>query len=394
MEIKGNNNNLEKETNFEINNINRIILDILCTEAIRKIKFILHILKEILKKKTNVLHVYITNNIDHLSTEKKRKEIFNSLQDQIELCENENDYNNIKDKIQEYINSINETNEILCQNSPVDRNIKENRDKIIEDGHLLLKIFKKIKKLDFISVLNELSIFKNDENLLLNLNQNVYHKKQIINILKKQIEELIENTNNKKVKIYEKIEQVEKKKKIFFVKSMLYYIYKKEYVQANVSNFNMDVKFKHDSTQTSKDNMETELTTYYDINEYIKMFLNKRNDNLQNIHDSLVEYYEKEKIKKIKELEEIKKKVDISILIIQQKKEIILKYEQANKAQIEEEKVKLRKEIATKEYLKTYNECVLFLQDIGRNKIRAYEERRKKLMKKKQKPKNTISYRM
>ncbi|SCN60598.1 conserved Plasmodium protein, unknown function [Plasmodium chabaudi adami] len=395
MEIKGNNNNLEKEANFEINNINRIILDILCTEAIRKIKFILHILKEILKKKTNILHVYLTNNIDHLSTEKKRKEIFNSLQDQIELCENENDYNHIKDKIQEYINSISETNEILCQNSPVDRNIKDNRDKIIEDGHLLLKIFKKIKKLDFISVLNELSIFKNDENLLLNLNQNVYHKKQIINILKKQIEELIENTNNKKIKIHEKIEQVEKKKKIFFVKSMLYYIYKKEYVQANVSNFNMDIKFKHDSTQTSKDNMENELKTYYDINEYIKMFLNKRNDNLQNIHDSLVEYYEKEKIKKIKELEEIKKKVDISIMIIQQKKEIIVKYEQSNKAQIEEEKVKLRNEIAKKEYLKTYNECVLFLQDIGRNKIRAHEERRKKLMKKmQQKKKNIISYRM
>ncbi|ETB57634.1 hypothetical protein, variant [Plasmodium yoelii 17X] len=325
MEIKTNNNNLEKETNFEINNINRIILDILCTEAIRKIKFILHVLKEILKKKTNILHVYITNNIDHLATEKKRKQIFNSLQDQIELCENENDYNNIKDKIQEYINSISETNEILCQNSPIDRNIKENRDKIIEDGHLLLKIFKKIKKLDFISVLNELSIFKNDENLLVNLNQNVYHKKQIINILKKQIEELIENTNNKKIRIYEKIEQVEKKKKIFFVKSMLYYIYKKECVQANVSNFNMDIKFKHDLTQTSKENMENELKTYYDINEYIKLFLNKRNDNLQNIHDSLVEYYEKEKIKKIKELEEIKKKVDISILIIQQKREIIVR---------------------------------------------------------------------
>lgn len=46
---------------------------------------------------------------------------------------------------------------------------------------------------------------------------------------------------------------------------------------------------------------------------------------LQNIHDSLVEYYEKEKIKKIKELEEIKKKVDISILIIQQKREIIVR---------------------------------------------------------------------
>ncbi|WBY57284.1 hypothetical protein Py17XNL_000900208 [Plasmodium yoelii yoelii] len=271
----------------------------------------------------------------------------------------------------------------------------ENRDKIIEDGHLLLKIFKKIKKLDFISVLNELSIFKNDENLLVNLNQNVYHKKQIINILKKQIEELIENTNNKKIRIYEKIEQVEKKKKIFFVKSMLYYIYKKECVQANVSNFNMDIKFKHDLTQTSKENMENELKTYYDINEYIKMFLNKRNDNLQNIHDSLVEYYEKEKIKKIKELEEIKKKVDISILIIQQKREIILKYEQANKAQIEEEKVKLRKEIAEKEYLKTYNECVLFLQDIGRNKIRDYEEKRKKRMKKMQKKKKNItSYRM
>lgn len=112
------------------------------------------------------------------------------------------------------------------------------------------------------------------------LNQNVYHKKQIINILKKQIEELIENTNNKKIRIYEKIEQVEKKKKIFFVKSMLYYIYKKEWIQANVSNFNMDIKFKHDLTQTSKENMENELKTYYDINEYIKMFLNKRNDNV------------------------------------------------------------------------------------------------------------------
>lgn len=61
---------------------------------------------------------------------------------------------------------------------------------------------------------------------------------------------------------------------------MLYYIYKKEWIQANVSNFNMDIKFKHDLTQTSKENMENELKTYYDINEYIKMFLNKRNDNV------------------------------------------------------------------------------------------------------------------
>ncbi|EWC75796.1 hypothetical protein C923_03505 [Plasmodium falciparum UGT5.1] len=65
----------EKKIKIEINNINTIILDILCTEAIRKIKFILHILNELLKKKKNILHVYITNKIDHLSTHKKQRQM-------------------------------------------------------------------------------------------------------------------------------------------------------------------------------------------------------------------------------------------------------------------------------------------------------------------------------
>ncbi|SBT35470.1 hypothetical protein, conserved [Plasmodium ovale wallikeri] len=384
MEVEINNKKaLEKETRFEMNNINRIILDILCAEAIRKIKFILHVLKELLKKKTNILHVYITNDIDHLSTENKRKQIFNSLQDQIELCENENDYNNIKKKIEQYINTLSETNEILCQNSPVDRNIKENRDKIIEDGLLLLNIFRKIKKLHFASVLNELNSFKDEQNLLLNLNQNVYHKKQIINILKEQIKEQIENTKNKKKKIQEQIEQIEKKKKIFFVKSMLYYIYKEEYVHACVSNYHMHINFKLHSTKTTKENMEEELKTYDNVNDYIREFLNKRNDSLQAIHDNLVDYYEKEKRKRKEQLDEIKHQVNCSIKDLKMKQDRIEKYEQVNKLWEEEEKEKMRKEIDEKEYLKKFNESVLFLQNIGRSKIKDYDARKKKSLKKK-----------
>ncbi|SBS83777.1 hypothetical protein, conserved [Plasmodium ovale curtisi] len=448
MEVEINNKKaLEKETQFEMNNINRIILDILCAEAIRKIKFILHVLKELLKKKTNILHVYITNDIDHLSTENKRKQIFNSLQDQIELCENENDYNKIKKKIEQYINTLSETNEILCQNSPVDRNIKENRDKIIEDGLLLLNIFRKIKKLHFASVLNELNSFKDEQNLLLNLNQNVYHKKQITNILKEQIKEQIENTKNKKRKIQEQIEQIEKKKKIFFVKSMLYYIYKEEYVHANVSNYHMHINFNIHSTKTTKESMEEELKTYDNVNDYIREFLNKRNDSvsvfgctacrhtvhvnefavssywttlhLQAIHDNLVDYYEKEKRKRHEQLDEIKHQVPpnththvnfpmfdaqhdetfVTVLMPSSIKRITFnftaktycilllfpfqeKYEQVNKLWEDEEKKKMRKEIDEKEYLKKFNESVLFLQNIGRSKIKDYDTRKKKSLKK------------
>ncbi|SCP04639.1 conserved Plasmodium protein, unknown function [Plasmodium ovale] len=387
MEVEINNKKaLEKETQFEMNNINRIILDILCAEAIRKIKFILHVLKELLKKKTNILHVYITNDIDHLSTENKRKQIFNSLQDQIELCENENDYNKIKKKIEQYINTLSETNEILCQNSPVDRNIKENRDKIIEDGLLLLNIFRKIKKLHFASVLNELNSFKDEQNLLLNLNQNVYHKKQITNILKEQIKEQIENTKNKKRKIQEQIEQIEKKKKIFFVKSMLYYIYKEEYVHANVSNYHMHINFNIHSTKTTKESMEEELKTYDNVNDYIREFLNKRNDSVSvfgSIHDNLVDYYEKEKRKRHEQLDEIKHQVNCSIKDLKMKQDRIEKYEQVNKLWEDEEKKKMRKEIDEKEYLKKFNESVLFLQNIGRSKIKDYDTRKKKKPKKK-----------
>ncbi|CRG96362.1 conserved Plasmodium protein, unknown function [Plasmodium gallinaceum] len=380
-------NDLGEKKVIEINNINRIILDILCTEAIRKIKFILHILKELLKKKTNILHVYISNNIDHLSTENKRKQIFNSLQDQIELCENETHYNLIKKKIEKYIDSLSETNEILCQNSPTDRNIKENRNKVIEDGTLLLNIFRKIKKLDFSSVSDELNMFKDEQNLLLNLKQSVYHKKQIINILNEQIKEQIENTKKKKEKIEEKIEQIEKRKKIFFVKSMLYYIYKEEYVNAKVSNYNMNINLKYDSTKKSKETMEEDLKSYESINDYIKMFLNKRNDHLQNIHDELVDYYEKEKIKKNKELEEINNEIYNTIKSIESKKNKIIQYEEVNKLHETEEKTKMKKEIEKKEFLKQYNESILFLQHIGRNKIKDYEEKKKKLKKKTKKKK-------
>ncbi|CRH00183.1 conserved Plasmodium protein, unknown function [Plasmodium relictum] len=384
-----NKNNSEEKKKFEINNINRIILDILCTEAIRKIKFILHILKELLKKKTNILHVYISNSIDHLSTENKQKQIFNSLQDQIELCENETHYNLIKKKIEKYIDSLSETNEILCQNSPTDRNIKENRNKLIEDGTLLLNIFRKIKKLDFSSVLNELNIFKEEQNLLLNLKQSVYHKKQIINILNEQIKEQIESTKKKKKKIEEKIEQIEKRKKIFFVKSMLYYIYKEEYVHAKVSNYNMNISFKYDLTKKSKEKMEEKLKTYDSINDYIKNFLNKRNDHLQNIHDELVDYYKKEKIKKSKELEEINNEINKIIKSIELKKNKIIQYEEVNKSRETEEKTKMKKEIEEKEFLKKYNESILFLQHIGRKKIKDYEEKKKKLKRKIKKKKKS-----
>ncbi|SBS98968.1 hypothetical protein POVCU1_049870 [Plasmodium ovale curtisi] len=336
---------------------------------------------------------------------------FNSLQDQIELCENENDYNKIKKKIEQYINTLSETNEILCQNSPVDRNIKENRDKIIEDGLLLLNIFRKIKKLHFASVLNELNSFKDEQNLLLNLNQNVYHKKQITNILKEQIKEQIENTKNKKRKIQEQIEQIEKKKKIFFVKSMLYYIYKEEYVHANVSNYHMHINFNIHSTKTTKESMEEELKTYDNVNDYIREFLNKRNDSvsvfgctacrhtvhvnefavssywttlhLQAIHDNLVDYYEKEKRKRHEQLDEIKHQVNCSIKDLKMKQDRIEKYEQVNKLWEDEEKKKMRKEIDEKEYLKKFNESVLFLQNIGRSKIKDYDTRKKKKPKKK-----------
>ncbi|KAI4838432.1 hypothetical protein MKS88_002911 [Plasmodium brasilianum] len=383
MELDINNKRIsEKENKLEINNINRIILDILCSEAIRKIKFILHVLKELLKKKTNILHVYLTNDIDHLSTENEKKQIFNSLQDQIELCENDSDYNEMKKKIEKYIDSLSETNEILCQNSPTDRNIKENRNKIIEDGSLLLNIFRKMKKLNFASVLNELNNFKAEESLLLNLNQNVYHKKQIINILKEQIKEQIENTKSKMKYIQGQIEKIEKRKKIFFVKFMLYYIYKEEYVHAKMANYNMNINFKYDSTKKSKEDMEEQLKVYDNINDYIKMFLNKRNDNLQNIHDELVEYYEKERFEKNKQLEETKNEINNSIKSIEMKRNKIVKYEEVNKLREEEEKEKMRKEIDEREFLKEYNKSILFLQDIGRNKIKDYDEKRKKNLKK------------
>ncbi|GAW81079.1 hypothetical protein, conserved [Plasmodium gonderi] len=372
----------EKSTQIEINNINRIILNILCTEAIRKIKFILHVLRELVKKKTNILHVYITHDIDHLSTDNRRKKIFNTLQEEIELCENESDYIVIKNKIEGYINSLSETNEILCQNSPTDRHIKENRNKIIQDGSLLLNVFLKMKRLNFFSVLKALNEFKEEQNLLLNLKQNVYHKKQIVQILKEQIKEQIETTEEKKKKIQEQIEEIEKKKKIFFVKSMLYYIYKKEYVHANVSNHNMNINFKHAFTKESKEKMERELKTYDNINDYIKTFLNKRNDNLQNIHDELVEYYQKERYKRMQQLDETKNEFNNLLKEIQLKQEKIIKYDEVNKLREEQEKEKMRNEIDERGNLKKQNEYILFLQDIGRNKIKVYDERRKKKLKK------------
>ncbi|ETW42087.1 hypothetical protein PFNF135_03585 [Plasmodium falciparum NF135/5.C10] len=250
---------------------------------------------------------------------------FQSLQNKIELCENESHYNLIQKQIDEYINFLSETNEILCQNSPTDRNIKENRNKIIEDGNLLLNIFRKMKKKKFSSILNELEKFKDEQNLLINLNQNVYHKKQIINILKEEIKEQMENTKRKRINIENKIKEIEKRKKIFFVKFMLYYIYKKEYVHANVAHYNRNMDFKENAVTKSKENMENELKAYDDINDFIKSFLNKRNDNLQNIHDELIEYYEKEKDQKNAQLDNIKKEIEHSREIIELKKKKIVK---------------------------------------------------------------------
>ncbi|KJP90203.1 hypothetical protein AK88_00051 [Plasmodium fragile] len=373
---------LKKNAQIEVNNINRIILNILCAEALRKIKFILHVLRELLQKKKNILHVYITNDIDHLSTENSRKQIFNTLQEGIELCENENDYNVVKKKIEEYIDALSETNEILCQNSPTDRNLKDNRNKIIEDGSLLLNIFVNIKRLNFTSVVKELDAFKEEQNLLLNLRQSVYHKKQIVNILKDQIKEQIETTNKKKKVMQEKIQETEKRKKIFFVKSMLYYMYKKEYVQATASSYEMKMNFKHHSTKETKDMMERDLKCYANINDYIKGFLNKRNDNLQNVHDELVEYYKKEKYKRMQRLEQIKYEFKDSLRAIQLKREQIAKYAQVNKQREEEEKEKMRSEIDEREHLKKHSEYVLFLQDIARSKIKDYEEKRRRKLKK------------
>ncbi|GAB66587.1 hypothetical protein PCYB_093720 [Plasmodium cynomolgi strain B] len=373
---------VKKNAQIEVNNINRIILNILCAEGLRKIKFILHVLRELLQKKTDILHAYITNDIDQLSTENSRKQLFNTLQEGIELCENESDYNVIRRKIEEYINALSETNEILCQNSPTDRNLKDNRNKIIEDGSLLLNIFLNMKRLNFASVLKELDAFKEEQNLLLNLRQNVYHKKQIVNILKDQIKEQIETTDRKKKVIQEKIQETERRKKIFFVKSMLYYMYKKEYVQANASSYEMNMNFKHHSTKETKEMMESDLKSYANINDYIKGFLNKRNDNLQNVHDELVEYYKKERRKRMQKLEQIKSEFKDSLREIQLKREQIAKYDQVNKQREEEEKEKMRSEIDEREHLKKHSEYVLFLQDIARSKIKDYEERRRRKLRK------------
>ncbi|VWU51906.1 conserved protein, unknown function [Hepatocystis sp. ex Piliocolobus tephrosceles] len=384
-EIKNNNKNFEKEFKVEINNINRIILDILCSEAIKKIKFILHVLKELLKKKTNILSVYLTNDIDHLSTEKQQKQIFNSLQKQIELCENENDYNIIKKKIEDYIDTLSQTNKLLCQNSPVDRNLKENRDKIIEDGSMLLKIFRQIKKLNFSAVLSELNKFKEENSLLMNLKQNVYHKKQIINILNEQIKEQIENTENKKKIIEDKIKEIEKKKKIFFIKFMIYYIYKEEYVHANITNYELTSNYKYDSVKNAKEKMEEELKSYNSINDYIKLFLNKRNDRLQSMYDTLLDYYEKEKFQKNQNLGAIKKKLNSFVKEIEEKRKIIANYEEDNKLREEQEKENIKKEIEEKDYLKKKNEYIMFLQNVGRNKINIYNEKMRKKKKSQQK---------
>ncbi|CAG9477016.1 unnamed protein product [Plasmodium vivax] len=372
----------EKNAPIEVNNINRIILNTLCAEGLRKIKFVLHVLRELLQKKTNILHVYITNDIGHLSTESSRKKVFQTLQEGIELCENESDYDAVKTKIEEYINALSETNEILCQNSPADRNLKDNRNKIIEDGSLLLNIFLKMKRLNFASVVKELDAFKEEQNLLLNLRQNVYHKKQIVHILKEQIKEQIETTDRKRKMIKEKIEETERRKKIFFVKSMLYYMYKKEYVQANVSSYEMNMNFKQHSTRESKEAMERDLKSYGSINEYIKGFLNKRNDSLQNVHDELVEYYQKERRKRMQRLEKIKNEFKDSLRAIQLKREQIATYDQVNKQREEEEKEKMRREIDEREHLKKHSEYILFLQDVARSKIKDYEERRRRKMRK------------
>ncbi|EUD67159.1 hypothetical protein C922_02309 [Plasmodium inui San Antonio 1] len=373
---------VKKNAQIQVNNINRIILNILCAEALRKIKFILHVLRKLLQKKTNILHVYITNDIHHLSTENSRKKIFNTLQEGIELCENESHYQVIKGKIEEYLDALSETNEILCQNSPADRNLKDNRNKIIQDGSLLLNIFLNMRRLNFASVVKELDAFKEEQNLLLSLRQNVYHKKQIVHILKDQIKEQIETTDKKKKMIQEKIEETERRKKIFFVKSMLYYMYKKEYVQATSSSYEMNMNFRHHSTKEAKDMMEKDLKSYANINDYIKGFLNKRNDNLQNVHDDLVEYYKKERRKRMQKLEQIKNEFKDSLREIQLKQEQIAKYDQTNKQREEEEKEKLRNEIDEREHLKKHSEYVLFLQDIARSKIKDYEEKRRRKLRK------------
>ncbi|KMZ86663.1 hypothetical protein PVBG_04999 [Plasmodium vivax Brazil I] len=342
----------EKNAPIEVNNINRIILNTLCAEGLRKIKFVLHVLRELLQKKTNILHVYITNDIGHLSTESSRKKVFQTLQEGIELCENESDYD------------------------------ADNRNKIIEDGSLLLNIFLKMKRLNFASVVKELDAFKEEQNLLLNLRQNVYHKKQIVHILKEQIKEQIETTDRKRKMIKEKIEETERRKKIFFVKSMLYYMYKKEYVQANVCSYEMNMNFKQHSTRESKEAMERDLKSYGSINEYIKGFLNKRNDSLQNVHDELVEYYQKERRKRMQRLEKIKNEFKDSLRAIQLKREQIATYDQVNKQREEEEKEKMRREIDEREHLKKHSEYILFLQDVARSKIKDYEERRRRKMRK------------
>ncbi|EDL45699.1 hypothetical protein, conserved [Plasmodium vivax] len=261
----------EKNAPIEVNNINRIILNTLCAEGLRKIKFVLHVLRELLQKKTNILHVYITNDIGHLSTESSRKKVFQTLQEGIELCENESDYDAVKTKIEEYINALSETNEILCQNSPADRNLKDNRNKIIEDGSLLLNIFLKMKRLNFASVVKELDAFKEEQNLLLNL---------------------------------------------------------------------------------------------------------------QNVHDELVEYYQKERRKRMQRLEKIKNEFKDSLRAIQLKREQIATYDQVNKQREEEEKEKMRREIDEREHLKKHSEYILFLQDVARSKIKDYEERRRRKMRK------------
>ncbi|EUR70261.1 hypothetical protein PFBG_03488 [Plasmodium falciparum 7G8] len=244
-----------------------------------------------------------------------------------------------------------------------------------------------MKKKKFSSILNELEKFKDEQNLLINLNQNVYHKKQIINILKEEIKEQMENTKRKRINIENKIKEIEKRKKIFFVKFMLYYIYKKEYVHANVAHYNRNMDFKENAVTKSKENMENELKAYDDINDFIKSFLNKRNDNLQNIHDELIEYYEKEKDQKNAQLDNIKREIEHSREIIELKKKKIIKYDEINKEREKEEKIKMKKEIENKEFLKKYNECILFLQNVGRNKIKAYDEKMKRKKKTKKKKK-------
>lgn len=380
-ELRNENNENEKKVQLKINSINKIILNILCSEAIRKIKFILHILKEMVKKKTNVLNAYLNTKIDNLATDKDQKKTFYALQNKIEKCENAHEYNLLKQEIDKYIDSLKEQNEILCQNSPEDRNLKENRNKIIQDGVVLLNILRNLRKLDFLAVTNELHSFKDEQNLLINLKESVFHKRQIISILKEQIKEQIENTARKKEKIEKNIELIEKEKKIFFVKSMLYYIYKNEYVQANVFNYNINMSFKTNLQKQNQDKLEDTLDTYENINSYIQNHLNKRNDHLQHIHDELVEYYEKEKLEKDKIIQQLEQDIKKSIENIELKKNKIKKYEETIKNLETIEKNKLQKEIEEREFKKKYNESILFLQYIGRKKI--IEEKKIKGKKKK-----------